>query len=185
MNIAIITDVCPFISKWAASIIRKLRCHITSETVCPCDLLFGMRSHGEDVRNDRMALLLYLELPIPIMYLPYGTVAYVTVVCNSKDIHACTHLRVYSIYRKVSNIRRTLEDNKIIGSAPTTSSLSTQYLASMDWAKTTASRYEKKLCLGIGCGLYYRIDGSDSEIGTRTFDRIAHGKLLYSHKTSY
>ena len=195
MNIAIITDVCPFISKWAASIIRKLRCHITSETVCPCDLLFGMRSQGERVRNDRMALLLYLELPIPIMYLPYGTVAYVTVVYNSKDIHACTHLRVYSIYRKVSNIRRTLEDNKIVdhsdvvgaspvGAAPTTSSLSTEHLASMDLAKTTARRYEKKLCLGIGCVLYQRIDGSDSGIGTRTFDRIAHGKLLYSHKTS-
>ena len=57
-------------------------------------------------------------------------------------------------YRQVSNIRRTLEGNNIIdhsdvvgaspvGAAPTTSSLSTYYLApSLDWAKTTPRRDE-------------------------------------------
>ena len=30
----------------------------------------------------------------------------------------------------------------------------------MDWAKTTARRDEKRLGLGIGCVLYYRIDGT-------------------------
>ena len=50
----------------------------------------------------------------------------------------------YSTYRKTSNIRCTLPDNKIVdhsdvvgaspvGAAPTTSSFSTKYLASMDW----------------------------------------------------
>ena len=30
----------------------------------------------------------------------------------------------------------------------------------MDWTKTTARRDEKHLCLGIGCALYKRIDGT-------------------------
>ena len=30
----------------------------------------------------------------------------------------------------------------------------------MDWAKTTARREGKHLCLGIGCDLYQRIGGS-------------------------
>ena len=60
----------------------------------------------------------------------------------------------FPIYRKVSNIRRTLVGNKIVdhsdvvraspvGAAPTTSSFSTKHLASMDWAKTTARRDQK------------------------------------------
>ena len=68
-------------------------------------------------------------------------------------------------YRKVSNIGRTLVGNEIVdhsdvvgaspvGAAPTTSSFSTEQLASMDWAKTTARRDEKHLCLGNGCVLY-------------------------------
>ena len=63
-------------------------------------------------------------------------------------------------YRKTSSISRTLVGNKIVdnsdvvgaspvGAAPTTSSFSTQYLASMDWAKTTAIRYKKRLSFGI------------------------------------
>ena len=54
-------------------------------------------------------------------------------------------------YRLISNTSRTLVGNKIVdhsdvigaspvGAAPTTSSFSTQHLASMDWAKTTARR---------------------------------------------
>ena len=63
-------------------------------------------------------------------------------------------------YRKTSNISRTLVGNKIVnnsdvvgaspvGAAPTTFSLSTQHLASMNWAKTTAWGYKKHLRFGI------------------------------------
>ena len=69
------------------------------------------------------------------------------------------------IYRKTSNIRCTLLGKKIVahsdvvgaspvGAAPTTSSFSTQYLASMDWTKTTARRDNKHLKFGIWCALY-------------------------------
>ena len=37
-----------------------------------------------------------------------------------------------------------------VGAAPTTASFSTQHLASMDWAKTTARQDEKHLSLGFG-----------------------------------
>ena len=68
-------------------------------------------------------------------------------------------------YRKTSNISHTLVGNKIVdnsdvvgaspvGTAPTTSSFSTQHLASMDWAKKTARRYKKRLSFGIWCDLY-------------------------------
>ena len=60
-------------------------------------------------------------------------------------------LNLVYIFRKVSNMRFTLVGNKIVdhsdvlgaslvGAAPTTSSFSTQHVASMDWAKTTARR---------------------------------------------
>ena len=69
------------------------------------------------------------------------------------------------MYRQVSNIRRTLVGNKIVdhsdvvgaspvGAAPTTSSFSTQHLASIYCPKTTASRDKKQLSLGIWCNLY-------------------------------
>ena len=68
-------------------------------------------------------------------------------------------------YRKTPDISCTLVGNKIIdnsevvgvspvGAAPTTSSFSTQQLASMDWAKTTARGYKKHLNFGIWCDLY-------------------------------
>ena len=68
-------------------------------------------------------------------------------------------------YPQVSNISRTLVDNKIVehsgevgasavGAAPTTSSFSTEHLASLGWAKTTARRDEKRLSLAIWCILY-------------------------------
>ena len=74
-------------------------------------------------------------------------------------------------YRQVSNIRRTLVGNWIVdhsdvvgaspvGAAPTTFSLSTKHLASLDWAKTIARRYEYNLSLGIWCVLYYRFYGN-------------------------
>ena len=74
-------------------------------------------------------------------------------------------------YRKTSNISRTLVGNKIVdnsdvvgaspvGAAPTTSSFSTEHLASMDWAKTTARGYKKHLSLGIWCDLHQRFYGS-------------------------
>ena len=66
-------------------------------------------------------------------------------------------------YRQTSNIRCTL-DNKIadhsdvvgaspVGADPTTS-FSTENMASMVWAKTTARRDEKHLSFGIWCHLY-------------------------------
>ena len=71
--------------------------------------------------------------------------------------------------RKSSNISRTLVGNKIvdhsdvagaspIAAAPTTYSLSTQHMASMNWTKTTARRDEEHLSFGIWCTLYQRFD---------------------------
>ena len=61
--------------------------------------------------------------------------------------------KVKYMYRQVSNIRRTWVGNEIVdhsdvvwaspvGAAPTTSSFSTEHLASIYYAKTTASRVE-------------------------------------------
>ena len=47
-----------------------------------------------------------------------------------------------------------------VGAAPTTSSFSTQHLASIYCEKTTASRDEKHLSLGIWCVLYWRLYGN-------------------------
>ena len=69
------------------------------------------------------------------------------------------------IYRKTSNISRTLVGNKIVdnsdvvgaspvGAAPTTSSFSTEHLVPMDWVKTTARGYKKRLSFGIWWDLY-------------------------------
>ena len=66
-----------------------------------------------------------------------------------------------SIYRQVSNISRTLVGNKIIdhsdvvgaspvGAAPTTSSFSTEHLASIYCTKTTAKWDEEHLSLRFG-----------------------------------
>ena len=65
-----------------------------------------------------------------------------------------------SVYRRVSNIRRTWIGNEIddhsavvgaspVSAAPTTSSFSTEHLASIYCVKTTASRVEKHLSYGI------------------------------------
>ena len=73
-------------------------------------------------------------------------------------------------YRQTSDMRRTWEGNKIVdpsdvngaspvSAAPTTSSFSTEHLASMDWAKTTARRDENHLMFGIWCGLYWILYG--------------------------
>ena len=62
-------------------------------------------------------------------------------------------------YRQVSNIRRTWVGNEIVdhsdvvgaapvGATPTTSSFSTEHLASVYCAKTTASRVKKDLSFG-------------------------------------
>ena len=69
------------------------------------------------------------------------------------------------LYHQTSNISRSLVGNKIVdhsdvvGAAPTTSSFSTQNLASMDWAKTTARQDEEHLSFGLWCVLYQRFDG--------------------------
>ena len=68
-------------------------------------------------------------------------------------------------YRQTSNIGSILVGYKIVGhsdvagelpvgTAPTTSSFSTQHLASVDWIKTTARQDEKHLSFGIWCDLY-------------------------------
>ena len=65
-------------------------------------------------------------------------------------------------YRKTSNISRTsvgdeiVDNSDIVGASPvgaasTTSSFSTQHLASMDWVKTTARAYKKHLSFRIWC----------------------------------
>ena len=73
--------------------------------------------------------------------------------------------RTERTYRKTSSISRTSVGNKMVdhsdvvgaspvGAAPTTSSFSTQHMASMDWAETTARGYKKQLCFWIWCDLY-------------------------------
>ena len=62
-----------------------------------------------------------------------------------------SELMYHMNYRETSNISRTRVDSKIIddsdvvgastvGAAPTTSSFSTEHLASMDWPRATARR---------------------------------------------
>ena len=68
-------------------------------------------------------------------------------------------------YRQISNIGRTSVENTIIdhsavvgaspvGAAPTTFSLWTQHLVSMDSAKTTARGNEKHFSFDNWCALY-------------------------------
>ena len=68
-------------------------------------------------------------------------------------------------YRQISNIRSTSIENNVIdhsdvvgaspvGAAPTTSSLWTQHLAAMDWAKTTARRNDTYFSFEIRWVLY-------------------------------
>ena len=70
-----------------------------------------------------------------------------------------------TMYRKVSNIRRTWVGNKIVdhsdivgaspvGAAPTTSSFSTWHLAARDSAKTATRQYKNLLKVEIWCVLY-------------------------------
>ena len=76
-----------------------------------------------------------------------------TIVAN---ISGRTHVVVQQKYRQVSNIRRTLVGNSIVdhsdvvgasplGAGPTTSSFSTQHLASIYCTKTTACRDQEHL----------------------------------------
>ena len=68
----------------------------------------------------------------------------------------------FFVYRKTSNIIRTLVGNKIadhsdvvgaspVGAAPTTSSFSTWHLVSWDSAKQAARQYENLLSVGSWC----------------------------------
>ena len=61
-----------------------------------------------------------------------------------------------------------------VGAASTTSSFSTEHLASMDWAKTTTRRDKKHLSFGIWCGWYLRFDGNQNQftISTNVFSAI-------------
>ena len=85
----------------------------------------------------------------------------------------------WKIYRQISNTGRTLVGNKfvdhsnvggssVVGAAPATSSISTWYMASMDWEKTPASREEKPWSFGIWCAIYIRdltLTSSDNHKG--------------------
>ena len=94
------------------------------------------------------------------------------------------------IYRQTSNIRRTSLGNKIVdhsdvvgtspvGAAPTTSSSSTSHLASMDWAKTTATLDEKHLNFGIWCVLYWRFYGTSKPL------KLEHSWLTKFHRNPW
>ena len=75
---------------------------------------------------------------------------------------AIKHVICNATYRQTLNINCILVGSNIVdhsdvieaspvGATPTTSSFSTENLASMDWAKTTARRDEKHSSLGIRC----------------------------------
>ena len=81
------------------------------------------------------------------------------------------------IFRQTSNISHTLLGKQLlindhsdvvgaspVGAAPTTSSFSTQHLASIYCTKTTAKQDEKHLSLGIWCVLYKRIYGTMNQL---------------------
>ena len=85
------------------------------------------------------------------------------IITSTSPIHSNV-MKLY-MYRKTSNIKRTLVGNKIVnhsdvvgaspvGAAPTTSSFSTSHLASRDLAKKAARQYENLLSFGIWCVLY-------------------------------
>ena len=101
-----------------------------------------------------------------IMHLPQGRCQ--GPVLHQDNLPSSTH----SMYCRTSNISRTSVGNKIVdhshvvgaspvGAAPTTSSFSTQHMASMDWTKTTARRDEKHLSFMIWCTLYYSFDSNN------------------------
>ena len=46
---------------------------------------------------------------------------------------------------------KLVDHSDVVGACPTTSSLSTEQLASLDWAKTTTRRDEKHLSFGMWC----------------------------------
>ena len=82
-----------------------------------------------------------------------------------RDVTMVSISKTYVYYHQTSNISRTLVGNKIVnhsdvvgaspvGAAPTTSSFSTEHLASVDKAKTTERPNEKQLSFWIWCGLY-------------------------------
>ena len=92
-------------------------------------------------------------------------------------------------YRKTFHIRRTLVGIKIVdhsdlvgaslvGAAPTTSSLSAQYLATMEWAQTTARRDKKHLKFGIRCVLHWKSDDTSYQFIGRILTCRPKGDLV-------
>ena len=78
-------------------------------------------------------------------------------------------------YRQLSNIRRTFVGNWIVdhsdvvgaspvGAASTTSSFSTQHMASIYSAKTFAIRDKEHLSWGIWCVIYHRLCGNNDQL---------------------
>ena len=85
----------------------------------------------------------------------------------------CRFFRRYSNYnyRQISNIKCAFVGNQIIdhsdvvgaspaGAAPTTTSFSTEHMASINWAKTNARRDGEHLSFGIWSAFYWRFDGT-------------------------
>ena len=83
-------------------------------------------------------------------------------------------------YSQTSNIRHTFVGNEIVdhsdvvgaslvGAAPTTSSFSTEHLASIYCTKTTARWDKKHLSFGIWCFLYQKFNGIQLSMKLRSF----------------
>ena len=95
-----------------------------------------------------------MHLMIALARLAFITYALINQFFSQQDsIHFVSTIYHASIYRKTFNISRTLVGYKIVDysdvvgappvcAAPTTSSFSTEHLASMHWAKTTARGYK-------------------------------------------
>ena len=86
---------------------------------------------------------------------------------TSQFLHASLSFADWYINCQTCNISCTSIGNKIVhhsdvvgaspvGTSPTTSSFSTEHLASMDWAKAITRRDENHLNFGTLCALYWR-----------------------------
>ena len=98
-------------------------------------------------------------------------------------------LENFGFYCQTFNIGHTLVGNKIVdhsdvvgavpvGAAPSTSSFSTQRLASMDWAKTTARRDEKQKVLWFGMPYIKRFYSNFYCRPTYIYDKMANALQL-------
>ena len=111
---------------------------------------------------DEIRAGIHAWIVLVVFYLDNGLVHY------SHQVHQQCILKKWQkmIYRQTSNLIYTLAGNQIVddhsdvvgaspvGAALNTSSFSTEHLASVDWATTTARQDDKHLRFGIWCALY-------------------------------